>query len=147
MAKARLETEFGVDDVDGIERRLATFLKPYQKLLTRAEQCEHAEVYVKGRLQQLPRQTVEPIATERGKKRRPLQHFVGAGKWDDAGVRKKMCREVAAEMGSADGVLILDGSGFQKAGPESVGTQRQWCVRNSVDGDHRNRSIAITETG
>jgi SRSO17 transposase len=129
MAKARSETEFGADDVDGIESRLATFLKPYKKLLTRVEQCEHAEVYVKGRLQQLPRRTVEPIATEHGNKRRPLQHFVGAGKWDDAAIRKKMCREVATEMGSADGVLILDGSGFQKAGPASVGTQRQWCGR------------------
>lgn len=129
MTRPASETEFSVEEVDGIEGRLAAFLKPYMKLLTRVEQCEHAEVYVKGRFQQLPRRTVEPIATDRGKKRRPLQHFVGAGKWDDAAIRKKICREVAVEMGSADGVLILDGSGFQKAGPESVGTQRQWCGR------------------
>ena len=32
-------------------------------------------------------------------------------------------------MGTADGVLILDGSSFQKSGPDSVGTQRQWCGR------------------
>ena len=129
MAKSRLETELAVDEVDGIENRLAQFLTPYMKLLTRAEQCKHAEVYVTGRLQQLPRRTSEPIASEHGKKRRPLQHFVGAGKWDDGAIRKKMCREVAAAMGCADGVLILDGSGFQKTGPASVGTQRQWCGR------------------
>ena len=118
-----------VDDVDGIEERLETFLKPYLGLLARREQQEHAADYVNGRLRNLPRRTTEPIATERGKKRRPLQHFVGAGRWDDDAVRSKMCRQVAAEMGSADGVLILDGSGFQKTGPESVGTQRQWCGR------------------
>jgi SRSO17 transposase len=129
MARPRSETELAVEDVEGIEERLAAFLKPYLKLLTRTEQCAHAEVYVNGRLRQLPRRTSEPIASERGKKRRPLQHFVGAGKWDDAAIRRKMCREVAAEMGSADGVLILDGSGFQKTGPASVGTQRQWCGR------------------
>lgn len=129
MARPRSETEFAAEEVDGIEARLAAFLKPYMKLLTRVEQCEHAEVYVSGRLRQLPRRTAEPIATERGKKRRPLQHFVGAGKWDDTAIRKKMCRAIAAEMGSADGVLILDGSGFQKTGPASVGTQRQWCGR------------------
>jgi len=129
MARSRSETELAVEDVDGIEGRLAQFLKPYMKLLTRSEQYEHAEVYVTGRLQHLPRRTSEPIAMEHGKKRRPLQHFVGAGKWDDGAIRKKMCRAVAAEMGSADGVLILDGSGFQKSGPESVGTQRQWCGR------------------
>jgi SRSO17 transposase len=129
MARSRSETELAVEEVDGIEDRLARFLKPYMKLLTRVEQCEHAEVYVTGRLQQMPRRTTEPIATEHGKKRRPLQHFVGAGKWDDHAIRKKMCRDVAVEMGSVDGVLILDGSGFQKTGPASVGTQRQWCGR------------------
>src|SRR5262245_3218393 len=121
MARSRSETELAVEEVDGIEDRLTQFLKPYMKLLTRVEQCEHAGVYVTGRLQQMPRRTTEPIATEHGKKRRPLQHFVGAGKWDDGAIRKKMCREVAAEMGGADGVLILDGSGFQKSGPASVG--------------------------
>src|SRR5207237_10332635 len=129
MAKPRAETELSVDEIEGIEDRLAAFLKPYLKLLMRVEQRAHAEVYVNGRLQHLPRRTAEPIANERGKKRRPLQHFVGAGRWNDAAVRKKMCREVAAEMGSPDGVLILDGSGFQKSGPASVGTQRQWCGR------------------
>lgn len=129
MARSRSETELAVEEVDGIENRLAQFLKPYLKLLARSEQYEHAEVYVAGRLRQLPRRTLEPIAAERGKKRRPLQHFVGAGKWGDGAIRKKMCREIAGEMGSADGVLILDGSGFQKTGPESVGTQRQWCGR------------------
>lgn len=129
MARSRPETEFAVEEVLGIEDRLAAFLKPYTKLLTRKEQHAHAEVYVKGRYQHLPRRTLEPIAVERGKKRRPLQHFVGAGKWDDDAIRKKICREVAAEMGTDDGVLILDGSGFQKTGPASVGTQRQWCGR------------------
>lgn len=129
MARPSSETEFGVEEVQGIEERLETFLEPYLGLLTRREQQQHAAIYVNGRLRQLPRRTTEPIATERGKKRRPLQHFVGAGKWNDAAVRSKMSRQVAAEMGSADGVLILDGSGFQKSGPESVGTQRQWCGR------------------
>src|SRR6266487_5652643 len=119
MARPDSETELAVDVVEGIEERLESFLKPYLRLFTRREQREHASIYVNGRLRELPRRTTEPIATDRGKKRRPLQHFVGAGKWDDAPIRAKICRQVAAEMGSADGVLILDGSGFQKTGPES----------------------------
>jgi len=129
MARSRSETELAVEEVEGIEDRLAAFLEPYMKLLTRREQREHAEVYVGGRLRELPRRTTEPIASERGRKRRPLQHFIGAGKWNDGAIRRKICRDVAREMGHADGVLILDGSGFQKTGPESVGTQRQWCGR------------------
>jgi len=124
-----LETTLAAADIEGIEERLESFLKPYLKLLARREQREHAALYIGGRLRQLPRRTVEPIAIEHGKERRPLQHFVGAGRWDDDALRTKQCRHVAAEMGCADGVLILDGSGFQKTGPHSVGTQRQWCGR------------------
>ena len=116
-------------DLAGIQERLDDFLVPFQKLFPRAEHREHASIYVNGRLRNLPRRTTEPIAIERGKKRRPLQHFVGAGKWDDDPIRTEVCQQVVAEMGSADGVLILDGSGFQKTGPNSVGTQRQWCGR------------------
>jgi SRSO17 transposase len=129
MGRSRHETEVPVDDLAGMQERLDGFLTPYLKLFARAEQREHAAIYINGRLRQLPRRTLEPIATEHGKKRRPLQHFVGAGKWDDEVIRAKLCRRVATEMGNAEGVLILDGSGFQKTGPDSVGTQRQWCGR------------------
>jgi SRSO17 transposase len=110
MEPSDRETSFAVEDVEGIEQRLGLFLKPYLKLLARKEQRGHAAVYIGGRLRQLPRRTVEPIAIEHGSKRRPLQHFIGAGKWDDDALRSKMCRRIASEMGSRDGVLILDGS-------------------------------------
>jgi len=129
MGKWREEARVSAADVTGLSGRVAAFLKPYLKLFERREQRAHAEVYVEGRWRQLSRRTLEPIATERGLRRRPLQHFVGAGKWDDGLLRDEQCRQVAAEMGSSDGVLIMDGSGFQKAGPESVGTQRQWLGR------------------
>ena len=125
MGKWREETRVSASDVTGLSGRVTAFLQPYLKLFERREQGAHAEVYVEGRWRQLSRRTLEPIATDRGLRRRPLQHFVGAGKWDDGLVRDEQCRQVAAEMGSSDGVLIVDGSGFQKAGPESVGTQRQ----------------------
>jgi SRSO17 transposase len=32
-------------------------------------------------------------------------------------------------LGRADGVLVVDPSGFPKSGPESVGVARQWCGR------------------
>lgn len=129
MARARRETEVAAGDLAGIQERLDAFLVPFQQLFPRAEHREHAAIYVNGRLRNLPRRTTEPIAIESGKKRRPLQHFVGAGKWGDEPLRKEVCDQVAAEMGSVDGVLIVDGSGFQKTGPDSVGTQRQWCGR------------------
>lgn len=129
MAKTKVEQELTAEDVSDIKKRLDVFVKPYREMFARQEQAMHAAVYIGGRTQRLTRRTIEPIAVEGDLKRRPLQHFVGAGKWEDEQVRAEMVRRIATEMGKPNGVLILDGSGFAKAGPESVGTQRQWCGR------------------
>jgi SRSO17 transposase len=129
MGLASAETELAKEDVAGLLTEVSSFLKRYAGAFVRSEQRQHAAVYVKGRTRQLPRRTLEPIAHEEGLHRRPLQHFVGAGKWNDNAVRDEMCGHIAKEMGKPNGVLIMDGSGFQKTGPDSVGAQRQWCGR------------------
>lgn len=129
MARSEDEKELTAEDVADIQKRLGAFLKPFREQFARTEQASHAAVYVEGRTRRLTRRTIEPIANDNRMKRRPLQHFVGAGKWEDEGLRQEMARQIGAEMGRANGVLVIDGSGFAKAGPESVGTQRQWCGR------------------
>lgn len=129
MAKVVVEQELTAEDIADIKKELGEFLQPYEEMFARQEQVMHAAVYIEGRMARLTRRTIEPIAIENDLKRRPLQHFVGAGKWEDERIKAEMARRVAAEMGKANGVLILDGSGFPKSGPESVGTQRQWCGR------------------
>jgi len=108
---------------------LAVFLRRYQAQVQRAEQEKHLHVYVEGLVSGLERKSVEPIATAHGLYRRPLQHFVGAGKWSDAQVRDEMRRHIVEEIGDPAGVLILDGSGVPKQGSESVGVARQYCGR------------------
>src|ERR1700732_2222499 len=66
---------------------LATFLRRYQAQVQRAEQQRHLEVYVEGLVSGVERKSIEPIATAHGLYRRPLQHFVGAGKWSDGQIR------------------------------------------------------------
>src|SRR5207237_221978 len=99
----------------------AAFVRRYQAQVQRAEQERHLEVYVEGLVSGIERKSIEPIATAHGLYRRPLQHFVGAGKWSDAQVRDEMRRQVAEELGDPAGVLIIDGSGVKKQGTESVG--------------------------
>ena len=41
----------------------------------------------------------------------------------------ELARQIGAELGAADGVLVFDPSAFAKKGTESVGVQRQWCGR------------------
>lgn len=108
---------------------LSEFLRPYQAQLQRVEQERHLQVYVQGLVSGLQRKSIEPIATAHGLYRRPLQHFVGAGKWSDTAVRDQMRRHIVAEIGDPAGVLIVDGSGFHKQGSESVGVARQYCGR------------------
>jgi len=77
----------------------------------------------------LQRKTTEPIAHRAGLKRRPLQLFVGAGKWDDQAVRAETRRHVREELGDDDATFVLDGSDFPKQGDASCGVARQWCGR------------------
>ncbi len=109
--------------------QLDAFLKRYQPLVARAEQAAHLQVYVEGLLSNLERKSIEPIATAHGLYRRPLQHFVGAGKWQDTAVRTELRDHVVSEIAAPEGVLVIDGSGFHKTGPESCGVARQWCGR------------------
>jgi SRSO17 transposase len=123
------ETEVSAASVSKLVVRLKEFLEPYLGLFGRRENHGHARMYVEGRLQRVERRTLEPIANEYGVHRRPLQYFVGAGLWEDEPVRRQLCEQVAREIGTRDGVLIVDASGFPKKGDKSVGVQRQWCGR------------------
>src|SRR4051794_40141628 len=80
-------------------RHLTAFLKRYLPLFYRDEQRLHADTVLRGKLTRVQRKTTEPSATQAGQKRRPLQHFVGAGLWDGQAVRAELRRHVAQEVG------------------------------------------------
>ena len=123
------ECEVDAEDIQDCVERLASFMERYRLLLGRSECQEHGTTYVKGRMQPLKRRTIEPIANQHGQERRPLQRFVGAGVWEDGPVLNELNAHVAEEIGSRDGVFVVDGSGFPKCGSKSVGVSRQWCGR------------------
>jgi SRSO17 transposase len=108
---------------------LTQFLQRYLPRFYRDEQRQLATVLIEGRLSGLERKTSEPIAHQAGRHRKPLQHFVGAGCWDDEAVMAELRRHVAEELGDPDAVLICDSSGFPKKGKASCGVARQWCGR------------------
>jgi SRSO17 transposase len=123
------DAQLSADDVAGCRDRLTAFLQRYLPLFYRHEQRELATVVLEGRLSGLERKTSEPIATQAGRPRKPVQHFVGAGKWDDEAVMAEVRRHAAEQLGHPDAVLVLDGSGFPKKGAASCGVARQWCGR------------------
>lgn len=108
---------------------LVIFAGRYQPLFARSEQRKHCLVVLEGLLGNAPSKTLEPIATEHELPRRPIQRFVGAGKWDDEVIMMELRRHVSEELGEPDGIITLDSSAFEKKGEESCGVKRQWCGR------------------
>ena len=123
------DAEVSPADVAGCRHRLDGFLRRYLPRFYRVEQHELARVVLQGKLSNLQRKTSEPIANQAGRPRKPVQHFVGAGAWDDEAVMAELRRHVAQECGAADAVLVLDPSAFPKSGADSCGVARQWCGR------------------
>jgi SRSO17 transposase len=118
-----------VEAVQGGVQRLAGFIERYLPWFYRKEQRQWAVVVLQGRLSNLERKTNEPIARQAGYARKPVQKFVGAGKWDDAALLAELRRHVGQEWADEQAVLIFDGSGFAKKGDDSCGVARQWCGR------------------
>ena len=123
------QTEVDPDTVRRCRQHLTHFIQRYLPFFYRDEQRQHAQIILQGKLTGLQRKTTEPIALEADLKRRPLQHFVGAGRWDDNAVLTELRRHVTEELGDPNGVLVLDPSAFPKKGSDSCGVARQWCGR------------------
>ena len=104
------------DAVRSCAERLTAFAQRYLPFFHRSEQREHALAILRGKLSGLERKTTEPIATQAGLSRRPLQLFVGAGGWNDRAVLAELHRHVANDLGDEEGIFILDSSGFPKKG-------------------------------
>jgi SRSO17 transposase len=109
--------------------RLAIFLTPYVACLGRIEQKGHLKTYLQGLVSELERKNIEEIAYLHDQERHELQHFIGASKWAPEPFLDILTKQVQEDLGEEDGVLVVDPSGFEKDGKESVGVKRQWLGR------------------
>jgi SRSO17 transposase len=125
----RSDAEVSPTLLRGVLPRLETFLAPFLTAMTIPEQRANAHHYVAGLLSDLPSKDAESIAYLHDRERQGLQKFVGQVAWDQRPLVLELARQVGAELGEPDGVLVSDPSAFPKKGTESVGVQRQWCGR------------------
>jgi SRSO17 transposase len=114
---------------DGAVERLAEFAGPFLDHLVRREQRDHARTYLAGLASDLRRKNTESIAYRHDQRRHGLQHFVGSSTWDHRPLLRELAGRVGRELGTPDGVIVFDPSGFAKKGDASVGVQRQWLGR------------------
>ena len=106
--------------------RLTSFLQRYLPRFARVEHRHNATLVIRGLISGLERKTCEPIAIEAGLPRKPIQFFVGAGKWDDEAVMIELRSHVREDLAEPEGVVVIDPSAFPKKGTESCGVGRQW---------------------
>ena len=129
--KQELESECMISDTlfSRSLERLSEFMKPFVAGMARNGQREYAATFVRGLCSDLERKNSESIAYHFQLERKQIQYFIGESSWNDEPVRAELARQVAAQLGTSDGVLVFDPSGFPKSGKESVGVARQWCGR------------------
>lgn len=113
-------------DLEECLDQLNQFVGPYAELLPRKELRSHGEDFIRGLLSDLDRKSTEPIAIRSGKCRRGMQRFIGECAWQHEPLLNLLRRQVNETLGSPEGVMTVDSTGFLKKGNSSVGVARQY---------------------
>ena len=115
-------------DIADFGNELRGFHEQFAECFQRSESREHFFSYMAGQFSDLERKSIEPIALAlKDANVRALQRFVSDAPWDDDKIISKYRSFVNDDLGSPDGALIFDESGFVKKGQDSVGVARQYC--------------------
>jgi SRSO17 transposase len=116
-------TDEAVDWAQGLDRLVDQIAPRFR----RAEPRRRVRVYLQGLLAPVERKNGWQLAENAGD-RTPdgVQDFLARMRWDADQVRDDLRAYVVAQLGDADGVLVLDETGFVKKGTKSVGVQRQY---------------------
>jgi len=117
------------ESVGRLPAALSNFIRPFAERLCDVLQRGHAQQFCEGLLSNMNRKNTEAIAYEQDQERHNLQHFIGSSPWEHKPLIDELCSQVGAALGEADGVIVIDPSGFPKQGRKSAGVARQWCGR------------------
>jgi SRSO17 transposase len=120
--------DLGKGDIKDFMNELKGFHEQFADCFHRSESREHFFNYMAGQFSDLDRKSIEPIALAVNDGNvRAMQRFVSVAQWDDDNILSKYRSFVNDDLGSPDGALIFDESGFLKKGQDSVGVARQYC--------------------
>jgi len=115
-------------DIVGFMNELKGFHEQFSDCFLRSESRQHFFNYMVGQFSDLERKSIEPIALAvKDGNVRALQRFVSDAPWDENNMISKYRSFVNDDLGSPDGALIFDESGFVKKGQDSIGVARQYC--------------------
>ena len=120
--------------------RFEAFVQRFAPLLGDDSRPARAQAYLRGLLlDNDDNKTAEAIALKvhgQPSQVRMTQVFVSQSPWPDEPLRHELAHWVDQELGSPDGILVVDESSFLKCGQKSVGVARQYlgCVGKIANG-------------
>src|SRR2546425_3032642 len=93
----------------------------------RAEVRRRVGRYLQGLLASVERKNGWQMAEELGEANaHGVQRLLEEADWDEEGVRDELRTYVSEHLGAADGILVVDETGFLKKGKKSAGVARQY---------------------
>jgi SRSO17 transposase len=93
----------------------------------RSETRERVKAYLRGLLSPIERKNGWQLAEEAGLPTPyAMQYLLNRAVWDSDEVRDQLQAYVRERIADADGMLVIDETGFLKKGKKSVGVQRQY---------------------
>ena len=120
--------DLGKGDIKDFTNELSGLHEQFAGCFQRSESREHFFNYMAGQFSPIERKSIEPIALAlKDGNVRAMQRFVSDAPWDDTKMISKYRSLVNDDLGSPDGALIFDESGFVKKGQDSIGVARQYC--------------------
>lgn len=93
--------------------------------LSRSDQRDKGQTYVRGLLLDGRRKSMQPMAERLGVDHQGLQQFVSSSTWAVEPVRERLARRAVAVIGPE--AWVVDDTGFPKDGTASPGVARQYC--------------------
>jgi len=115
-------------EFERVAASFAAFHHEFAPLFGRKEAQRRSEQYLRGLLvQQTDRRNAENVAEAiEGATARTLQRFLSEAPWSSAAVIERLQGYLGGRLSAAEGVFILDDTGFAKQGRKSVGVARQY---------------------
>src|SRR5689334_2842225 len=116
-----------VSEAEGWAKGLDEVMARLAPRFGRVEPRRRAQVYLRGLLAPVGRKNGWQLAEAAGD-RTPdgMRDFLSRMRWDADAVRDDLRAYVVEHLGDAEGVPVLDETGFVKKGTRSVGVQRQY---------------------
>jgi SRSO17 transposase len=112
------------EELAAVRERLEEFAAEMFAPLTRSDQRNKGQTYLRGLLLDGRRKSMQPMAERLGVDQQGLQQFVSSSTWAVEPVRERLARR-AVEVVAPD-AWVVDDTGFVKDGTASPGVARQY---------------------